>query len=214
MRSVTQYGRAAVALAILLSGLALLAQMPLLAGTVSWQRFADAYKDMVVVTRAEWRANDNELRVRATTSAGANAVLSVYETSTGRKIGDLSHQGGNEHRGELSWARNPVVITVRSSQGGEATVLVTGDSPPTVTSAAPTATAVTPPAPSPTGAASPTPTPTDVAPSTATPTEVAPTATRVGPTATSVPSTPTRTQPTATGTAWPARVFLPRNLDE
>lgn len=198
--SVRQYSRVIVALSILLCGLALLSQIPLLAGAVSWQRFADAYDDSVVVTRAEWRGNDSELRVRATTSGGANAVLSVYETSTGQRIGVMGYQSGNEHRGEFAWPHNPGVITVRSSQGGEASVLVTGDAPPTITSEAPTPTR-----------AAPTATATRATP---TATGVTPTATTVEPTATRMTPTPTGAPPTATSVGWIDWVYLPRNLNE
>jgi hypothetical protein len=191
MRHFRPYGRVIVALSILLCGLALLSQIPLLAGAVSWQRFADAYDDIVVVTRAEWRSSDGELRVRATTSAGANAVLSVYETSTGQRIGVMSYQSGDEHRGDFAWHHNPAVITVRSSLGGEATVLVTGDNPPTTTSEVPTATQVTP---------------------TATATRATPTATGVEPTATRATPTATAVTPTATSVGWIDWVYLPRNL--
>ncbi len=182
------YGRAIAALSILLCGLALAPQLQLLAGTVSWQRFANAYEDVVVVTRAEWRDDDGELRVRATSTAGGDAQLSVYDGDTGQLIGVLTYEGGLEHRGEFTLSGNPGVITVRSSLGGEATVLVSGDDPPTVT---PTATLA--------GATA---TATEI---TATPTELTATPTELTPTPTATQGTPTATgstpDPTDTATA-------------
>lgn len=188
--------RTLVALAIILGGLALAVQVPLLAGNVSWQRFADAYEDIVVVTRAEWRDDDNELRVRATTTAGGDTQLTVFETATGQQIGVMQHRGGNEHEGRFTWPRNPRVITVRSRLGGEATVLVSGDDPPTVTPGA-----ITPPRPTPSSTPLPPTAPPTVAPPSPTPTVVTP-----GPSA----SPP----PTGTAFPWTDRIFLPRNLDE
>lgn len=129
-----QYSRVIIAFAILLSGLALVPQMSLLGGTVSWQRFIGGYGDVVFVERARYDDDDDLLEVRATSSSGEQATLSVYETSTNELIGTLTYDSGNEHRGEFSWPRNPEVVTVRSSLGGESTVLVAGDSgpPPTV----------------------------------------------------------------------------------
>ncbi len=117
----------------------------------TWQRFATAYQDRVTVTRAEYRGQDRELRVRATTT-DLNARLSVYATNTGQYIGQMQPQGGGAHRLEITVSRNPQVITVRSSAGGEATVLVTGDNPPTVTPAV-TATASATPRPTATATA-------------------------------------------------------------
>jgi hypothetical protein len=189
-----QFARVTAVLALLVCGLALLPQITALAGPARPHHVAGANDDVLLVTRAEWRASDHELNVRATTTAGGNAVLSVYETSTGLLIGVMTHQDGNEHEGQFSWPHNPLVITVRSSQGGEATVLVSGDAPPTTTSAAPT--------------------PTGVA---ATATMVAPTSTSVAPTATddatsTATATATRAVPTATSGPVLRRVYLPRNL--
>jgi len=212
-----RYARALVALTILLSGLALVPHVSPLAGDVGWQRFQGAYEDLVVVTRAEWREDDDELRVRATTTAGGAAVLTVFETASGLPIGTLTFEGGNEHRGEFSWPHDPRVITVSSSMGGEATVLVTGDAPPTVTSTAPTETAT---AETTTTATSETPTPGDGTPTatgeTPTPDDGTSTATSETPTpddgtstATSETPTPSSATPSATFPALPWRIHLP-----
>ncbi len=236
--------RLLIAFALVLSGLALIPQVSLFAGVVSWQRFAGGYEDIVTVRRAEWRGDrgDNELRVRATTTAGGNATLRVYETSTNQLIGVLTYEGGDEHRGEFFWSHNPMVITVRSSQGGEATVPVWGDDPPTVTpSASPptstpsattqpthTATATEVPASTATATATATGVPASTATPTATATEVPPgstatptaTATEVPPdstatptaTATEVPPGSTAT-PTATATPIPSNPMIHLNYE-
>ena len=103
------------------------------------------------MTRAEYRADDGELRVRAD-STSPTATLSVYD-ALGVLIGVLKRQDETRHEGRFEIRPNPMVITVRSSEGGEATVLVTGDNPPTVTpavSATITATASATPTQSPT----------------------------------------------------------------
>jgi hypothetical protein len=190
----TKYGRILIALTILLSGLALIPQAGIFAGVVRWQRFAGGYEDVVTVTRARYRSDDNELEVRAISSGGGQATLSVYRTSDNFFIGNLVFDG-DDHRAEFIISPNPQVITVRSSLGGESTVLVQEGSgvPVTVTpsitptSNEPTATSV-PPTATPGG-------------STLTPTPVPPTVTPGGPTltptATTEPNEPTAT-PTAT----------------
>ncbi len=191
-----RYNRIFIALAILLSGLALIPQAGFFAGVVRWQRFAGGYEDVITVTRARYRSDDNELEVRAISSAGGLATLSVYRTSDNAFIGTLQFEG-SDHRGEFIISPNPQVITVRSSLGGESTVLVLDGSgvPPTVT---PSVT-VTP--------GGPTNTPTSVPP-TNTPTTVPPTVTPGGPTLTptSVPPTVTPGGPTLTPTTVPPTV--------
>lgn len=127
-----QYSRILIAIVILLSGLALIPQAGLFAGVVRWQRFAGGYEDVVTVTRARYR--DNELEVRAISSSGGLATLTVYRTSDNAFIGTLQFEG-DDHRGEFPLGSNPQVITVRSSLGGESTVLVQDGSgvPVTVT---------------------------------------------------------------------------------
>lgn len=177
-----KYSRLLIAFTILLSGLALIPQINLFAGAVSWQRFVGGYEDIVFVTRAryddDFSGGGGELEVRATSSAGGAAVLSVYRTSDNFFIGTLTFEG-SDHRGEFNISPNPQVITVRSSLGGYSTVLVTDDSgpPPTVT---------------------PSITPTS-GPATNTPTTVPPTVTQTA-TATITPGGPTLT-PTVTRTA-------------
>lgn len=123
--------RFTIAGAILLVGVVLGAFAGFPAEALRWERFATAYEDMVVVTEAEYRDDDNELRVRAESSS-ATSTLSVYDLA-GNLIGVLTRVDSTRHEGRFDMAANPRVITVRSSEGGEATVLVTGDNPPTVT---------------------------------------------------------------------------------
>ncbi len=78
--------RLLMAFAIFLVGAALVPYVGLSSQGATWQRFAGAYEDQVTVTRAEYRSQDRELRVRAvSTSAGAR--LTVYATNTGQFIG-------------------------------------------------------------------------------------------------------------------------------
>ncbi len=149
--------RFTVAVSILLVGVVLGAFAGFPAEALRWETFSAAYEDMVVVTRAEYRSDDNELRVRADSSS-ATSILSVYHLS-GALIGVLTRDDETRHEGRFDLATNPLVITVRSSEGGEATVLVTGDNPPTVTPAA-SATATATASPTQTASASPRPTAT------------------------------------------------------
>ena len=133
--------RLAVACTILMVGVVLGAFAGFPAEAFRWERFSDAYTDQIVVTRAEYDANDGELRVRADSSS-ATSVLSVYDRG-GAPIGVLTRQSATRHEGRFDLASNPRVIQVRSSEGGQATVLVSGDDPPTVTpESLPTATFV------------------------------------------------------------------------
>ena len=127
--------RFVVALAILLSGLALLPQSSLFAGAFSWQRFAGAYEDVVTVTRARYRADNDggRLDVDALNVYGGAAVLTVYCTSDNLLFGPLSWNGSMHTRRFTNVGPSPHAITVRSSLGGETTVLVSGDSGPPVT---------------------------------------------------------------------------------
>lgn len=131
------YRRIIVAFAILLSGLALLPQMSLLSGQVNWYRFMGAYEDVVTVNRACFRPQDNVLEIRATSSAGGAPTLSVFRTSDNTLIGTLVFNGV-EHAGDFVVAANPLAVTVVSSLGGEATVVVQTScgTPPTVTPSA------------------------------------------------------------------------------
>jgi hypothetical protein len=80
--------------------------------------------DSVAITRAEYETGNHRLRVEAT-STDAGATLQVFVTSDGQLIGTLSNQGGGRFRGEFTRAVNPQSITVRSSNGGSATLAVT-----------------------------------------------------------------------------------------
>ena len=120
------YSRLLLALVIFLSGLALVPQINLYAGVVSWQRFAGGYEDVVTVTVARYFNTATEggnLEVRATTTAGGTATLTVWRTSDNFFIGTLTYNG-TDHSGLFAITPNPQVITVRSSAGGEATASV------------------------------------------------------------------------------------------
>jgi hypothetical protein len=79
--------------------------------------------DSVAITRAEYQAGNRRLRVEATSTV-ATATLQVFVTSSGQLIGTLSNDGGGRFRGEFAQAVNPQSITVRSSSGGSATLIV------------------------------------------------------------------------------------------
>src|SRR6266403_758504 len=79
--------------------------------------------DSVAITRAEYDTGNRRLRVEAT-STNANATLQVFVTSSSQLIGTLSNQGGGRFRAEFTWPVNPQSITVRSSSGGSASVVV------------------------------------------------------------------------------------------
>ncbi len=138
--------------------------------------------------------------MRALSSSGGLAALSVYQTSNNQLIGNLVWDGG-EHRALFNLGSNPQVITVRSSLGGESTVLVQSGTgiPPTVTPTSVPATATATGVP-------PTHTPavTPTRPPKGTP---AATSTSVPPTATGVPPTNT---PAATATVQADTVSIQR----
>ncbi len=198
--------RLACAGAILMVGVLLGAFAGFPAEALRWERFSDAYEDRVVVTRAEYDSDDNELRIRADSSSGTS-VLSVYDR-VGALIGVLARQDATRHEGRFDLASNPQVITVRSSEGGQATVLVIGDDPPTVTpESLPTATP-TVEATEPTPSATPDESPT----STATPEATEPTPS-VTPEA-SPTDGPTTPPPTLTQATEPQpQIYLPLLLD-
>jgi hypothetical protein len=198
-----RYGRIFMALTILLSGLALVPHAGLFAGVVRWQRFSGGYEDVVTVTRARYR--DGELEMRAISSSGGLPTLSVYRTSTNELIGNLVWEADEgEHRGDFNLPGNPQVVTVRSTFGGESTVLVWDESDPPIT--------VTPSASATPGG--PTSTATSVPPSatpggpTSTATSIPPSVTPGGPTltATSIPPSVTPGGPTLTATSVPPSV--------
>jgi hypothetical protein len=80
--------------------------------------------DTISIQLAEYSAGNAELRVEATGS-NANAILTVYVTSTNTLVGTLRNEGGGRYRGDFSWPTNPQNITVRSNLGGSATRIVT-----------------------------------------------------------------------------------------
>ncbi len=119
--------RLIIALVILLSGLALVPRVNLYAGVVSWQRFAGGYEDTVNVTLARYfntAVEGGNLEVRATSTAGGTATLTVWRATDNLFIGTLSWNG-TDHYGLFPITPNPHTITVRSTAGGEATVVVT-----------------------------------------------------------------------------------------
>jgi hypothetical protein len=114
------YRRIFIALFLLLSGFMLVPQTSLVAGVVTWQRFAGGYEDNVTITLARYVTSfegGGNLEVHATNTAGGNATLMVYRTSDNFFIGNLTYTG-TDHRGTFTLASNPNMITVRSSLGG------------------------------------------------------------------------------------------------
>jgi|GEM_PF-5776084 len=194
--------RILIAFTILGSGLLLARFTGLPSSAPHWQLYAQAYRDMVTVTRAEFRADKAELRVRAE-SRSATSTLRVFDRA-GNLLGTLDRKSATQHEADLAVANNPQVITVRSDEGGEATVLVSGDNPPTVTPAVTVTPGVTAVTPSVEPSRSPTVSVTDTAmPGSPTPGGTD-TATPGGPTA----SPPRPTTPTPVMTTEP-RVYLP-----
>lgn len=200
--------RIVIAGMILSAGVVLGAFAGFPAEALRWERFASAYEDVVVVTRAEYRADDGELRVRAESSSPTSTLI-VYDLA-GVLIGVMEREDALRHEGRFDVSTDPVVITVRSSEGGTATVLVTGDNPPTVTLTP--GPSVTPTIPS-TATGSPG---TPVA--SETPAEATPTATEgAAPSVTPVASTPSATPtdgstPPTPATTPEGRIMLPAAL--
>lgn len=79
--------------------------------------------DIVSVGRAEYDGGKRALRIEAT-STSSTATLTVSVTDTGQSIGVVGNEGGGVYKGQLSWPVNPGKITIKSSLGGSATVLV------------------------------------------------------------------------------------------
>ena len=77
---------------------------------------AAAATGTVTIARAEFR--DGRLRVEATSSPAG--TLTAYVASTGQLIGTLSNG-----RLEVNWPSNPGRVTVKSTNGGQATASVT-----------------------------------------------------------------------------------------
>jgi hypothetical protein len=80
--------------------------------------------DTVEVFSAVYTNGNQLLKVRAGSSIKSTVrnapTLRVYVTSTNTLIGSLSGDLDGSYIGDLSWATNPQVITIRSSMGGSA----------------------------------------------------------------------------------------------
>lgn len=198
--------RVLIVLTILGAGFVLAGVTGLPSHAPHWQLFAQAYRDGVTVTRAEYRAGNGELRVRAE-SRSASSTLRVYDRA-GNLLGPLARKSATQHEADLDVAANPMVITVRSDEGGEATVLVSGDNPPTVTPALTVAPSVTAATPSAEPSRSPTVSVTDTVPPPSPSPGVTVTTTPTGPTAEATASPPQSTTPAPVMTTEP-RVYLP-----
>ena len=76
--------------------------------------------DTVVITKAEWKASRNELKVEATSSGAPAAVLTV------EGYGQMTYDSRkNKYKfGLKSVTSNPGTVTVSSSLGGSATETV------------------------------------------------------------------------------------------
>jgi Bacterial Ig domain len=72
--------------------------------------------DTVTISRATYSSSKTKLSVQASSSAGSDAVLEVYNTATGALIGTIPTTG----RGNFRVSTNPGTITVKSSLGGSA----------------------------------------------------------------------------------------------
>lgn len=117
-----RYTRLFIAFAILLSGLALLPQIRLVAGVVGWQRYVGVYEDVVTVLNADYHPTTQELAVRADSSSNGAATLSVYEAASDAFIGILEYRPTiGDYHGTFSWPQAPVGgVRVVSDLGGEA----------------------------------------------------------------------------------------------
>jgi hypothetical protein len=121
---VKRYQRIVIALAIFLSGLALLPQVSLGSPTFGWEQYATAYEDVVNITRARYR--DGELEVRATSTEAPAATLLVFRTLDRRYLGRLTYDPSEgEYRGDFILPVRPRLITVISNMGGRDTARVT-----------------------------------------------------------------------------------------
>ncbi|MFN2541262.1 MAG: Ig-like domain-containing protein [Chthoniobacterales bacterium] len=76
--------------------------------------------DTVSISRAIYSAAKTLLQVQASSSAGASATLTVYNTATNAVIGTLPSSG----TGKFRVSSNPGNITVKSSLGGSASATV------------------------------------------------------------------------------------------
>jgi hypothetical protein len=84
--------------------------------------------DSVAVESAVYTNANHLLKVRAASSVKSNSrnapTLQVYVTSTNELIGTLSGNVDGSYTGDFTWATNPQMITVHSSLGGSADLLV------------------------------------------------------------------------------------------
>jgi hypothetical protein len=84
--------------------------------------------DSVTVSSAVYTNGNHMLKVHASSSIKAflrgAPVLNVYVTSTNTLIGALNGNPDGAYSGNLSWASNPQMITVKSSKGGQGTMAV------------------------------------------------------------------------------------------
>lgn len=121
-----RYSRLIVVVLILLSSMAMFPQQHLFAGTVGWQRFAQAYEDTVNITLAQYFTDGGNLEVHATSTSSGGATLTVYRESDNTVIGTLTaNNTNNDYRGVFAVASDPGTIMVRSSLNGEDTATVT-----------------------------------------------------------------------------------------
>lgn len=118
--------RLLIALAIFFSGMALVPQINLYAGVVSWQRFAGGYEDIVTITLVRYldsAVEGGNLEVRATSTAGGATTLTVWRSSDNQFIGTMTWNG-TDHYGLFPITPNPENITVRSNGGGQSSAPV------------------------------------------------------------------------------------------
>ena len=73
--------------------------------------------DVITITKAEWKASRQELKVRATTSAQPDAVLTLVG------FGEMKFRK-NKYQFKKKPLANPGTVTVTSSLGGSATATV------------------------------------------------------------------------------------------
>jgi hypothetical protein len=84
--------------------------------------------DTIEIDSAVYTNGNHMLKVRAASSVKSNSrnapTLRAYVTSSNALIGTLSGNIDGSYNGDFTWATNPQVITVRSSLGGSADLLV------------------------------------------------------------------------------------------
>jgi hypothetical protein len=85
--------------------------------------------DSVSVKLAQYDSAKKQLAIEATTTpcsgcGSSLATLTAYVTATGETIGIVPQIDIGKYQGQLPWPVNPQRITVKSNQGGSATVTV------------------------------------------------------------------------------------------